>query len=78
MGELNLCAFEREPRPANGLMAALSMLSEYPTGQNLPAAKFTDIRIVLEQCGGPNDDCRHCAHRAPCRAAYDELSNRVK
>jgi hypothetical protein len=76
MGEMNPCNIEREPRPANGLMTALMLLSEYPPGQSLPAAKFTDLRQVMEACAV--DDCHHCAHAAPCRAAYDELSNRVK
>jgi hypothetical protein len=78
MGECNLDPIERQADapPANGLMTALMLLSEYPPGQSLPAAKFTDLRQVMEACAV--DDCHHCVHKAPCRAAYDELSNRVK
>jgi len=75
MGEINRDVIERQ---ADGLMTALSLLSEYPPGQNLPAARFNEIRIVLEQCAGADNACRHCAHAAPCRAAFDELSGRVK
>jgi hypothetical protein len=75
MGELNRDVIERQ---AGGLMAALSMLSGYPAGQNLPAARFNEIRIILEQCAGTDNACRQCAHKAPCRAAFDELSGRVK
>lgn len=79
MGELNRDIIERHVdavRPANGLMAAIALLSEYPQG--VPADKFKHLSTVLETCAGPEDDCPRCARQVECAQVYDEIAARIK
>jgi len=79
MGELNRDIIERqidEKGAANGLMAAIALLSEYPQG--VPADKFKHLSEVLETCAGPDDDYPRCSRQVECARAYDEIAARIK
>ncbi len=77
MGELNRDIIERQAdaRPANGLMMAITLLSEHP--QFVPADKFKHLSKALETCAG-EDGCPRCAQQVECARAYDEIAARVK
>jgi hypothetical protein len=79
MGEINRDIIERqfnEGQHANGLKAAIALLSEHPQG--VTADKFKHLSGVLETCAGPDDDCPRCAQQVECARAYDEIAARIK